>query len=342
MYDSSGFKDGPLSNITQGAHQSVVYGTVGYRDGVRELYPQTLPNMIRSVADASFGKPQGGKTGKAVMSTFYFGGPLNTVDSSWSSLEGDALEQQNEDFDKWALNALNVLLMDAYNRKPHGLKVLWQVENVITGGRDPLYVAYIKSTIVPQDMRFLLAAFVFVFCFVAYQTQSLFLSSVALGMIVINILPTFALYVVVFRQTYLGVLQILSLFLIMGIGVDNVFVLLECYHQNRDSARPFAIDLSAAWHHAAKAMLCTSSTTCFSFLANATSSFPAVYTFGFWCCGLIIVNYCSVNTLYLAAVSVYDNHLAGKKLCSGHASCMKTILNSKRGTREVISSQDFL
>jgi len=324
-YDSSGIKDGQLCNITQGAHQSVVYGAVGYRDGVGEVYAQTLPNMIRSVADASFGKPQGGKTGKAVMSTFFFGGPLNMIDSSWSSLGGDVLEQQNQDFTKWALDALNPLLMDAHNKQSHGLKVLWEVENVISGGKDPLYVAYMKSHIVPQDMRFLLAAFVFVFCFVAYQTRSLFLSSVALGMIVINIVPTLALYVLVFRQTYLGVLQILSLFLIMGIGVDNVFVLLECYHQNREHGRPFASDLSAAWHHAAKAMLCTSSTTCFSFLANATSSFPAVYTFGFWCCSLIMVNYCSVNTLYLAAVSVFDRHFARKKLCCGHAPCMKKL-----------------
>jgi hypothetical protein len=50
-----------------------------------------------------------------------------------------------------------------------------------------------------------------------------------------------------------------------------------------------------------------------------------VYTFGFWCCGLIMVNYCSVNTLYLAAVSVYDSHFAGKKLCCGQAPCMKKL-----------------
>merc|ERR1711871_1278074 len=69
-------------------------------------------------------------------------------------------------------------------------------------------------------------------------------------------------------------------------------------------------------------MLCTSSTTCFSFLANATSDFPAVYTFGFWCCCLIVVNYCSVNTLYLAAVSVFDHHFAKKSLCQCCKPCV--------------------
>merc|ERR1719421_191299 len=123
-------------------------------------------------------------------------------------------------------------------------------------------------------MVWLLAAFVFVFCWVAFQSQSLFLSVVALGMIIINIVPTLVLYVLVFRQTYIGILQVLSLFLIMGIGVDDVFVLLECYRQSRQSGQPLALNLTSAWHHAAKAMLCTSATTGFSFLANVTSSFP--------------------------------------------------------------------
>jgi len=82
------------------------------------------------------------------------------------------------------------------------------------------------------------------------------------------------------------------------------------------------MDLASAWHHAAKAMLCTSATTCFSFVANATSSFPAIYTFVLWCCSLIIVNYCSVNTLYLAAVAVYDTHLAKKKICPRCIPCV--------------------
>jgi hypothetical protein len=71
MYDATENTSRPLYNITQGAHQPFVYGTVGYRDGVHELYAQTLPNMIRGVADATFGKPQGGRTGRAVMTTLW-------------------------------------------------------------------------------------------------------------------------------------------------------------------------------------------------------------------------------------------------------------------------------
>jgi hypothetical protein len=195
-------------------------------------------------------------------------------------------------------------------------------------------------------MRWLLVAFVFVFCFVAFQTQSPFLSFVALGMILVNMIPTFALYVLVCRQTYFGVLQILSLFLIMGIGVDNVFVLLECYRQHRDHGRPLAIDLSVAWHSAAKAMLCTSATTCFSFLANATSSFPAIYTFGLWCCCLIVVNYISVNTLYLATVSVFDAHFAQMKIgfsLPSWCSCWpaRDVEESKEGRSHIFFESHF-
>lgn len=302
-------------NITDAAHQPFVYGTIVQREDDRQVYIQTLPNLIRRVADASFGSPYGGRSGKAVMSTFYFGGPLENIDKDWTSLGGDALDEQNKDFQEWAFNAVNDILMNAYSSEPNGMKVVWSVKNRISGGKDPLYVHYITKSIVPKDMRWLLFAFVFVFAFLAYQSQSLFLSCVALGMIVLNVVPTATLYVLLCRQTYFGILQILSLFLIMGIGVDDVFVLLECYRQHRESDRHLAKDLPVAWQHAAKAMLCTSATTFFSFVTNTTSSFPAVYTFGFWCCCLIVTNYVAVNTIFLAAVGVYDKHLKGKTWC---------------------------
>merc|ERR1711937_1101501 len=107
--------------------------------------------MIRSVADSSFGAPYGGTSGKALMTTLYFGGPLSSIDSSWTSLGADALKEQNEDFQTWAFNALHGMLMDVHNEKPNGLKVLWSAKNVISGGNDPMYLKYAKSYVVPKD-----------------------------------------------------------------------------------------------------------------------------------------------------------------------------------------------
>jgi len=139
-------------------------------------------------------------------------------------------------------------------------------------------------------------------------------------MILMTAIPTMALYVIVMRQVFVGLLQMLSMFIIMGIGADDIFVLLDCYEADRDfnfgpDRRPLKYDLSAAWRHAAKATLCTSITTFFSFLSNSRSPFPAIYTFGFWCCALIVVNFFSVHTFYLSVLSIYDKYFCHKRIC---------------------------
>jgi len=280
--------------------------------GTRQMFPTQMPNLIRQVADATFGYPGGGKTGKALLSVFYFGSPLTNINSAWTEGGGLSTEAWNQDVQTWMFNAFHKTLMDERKAKPEGLSIVW---STMRDSFNPMYSAYIVGSILPSDMRYLLAAISFVFIYIVAMKRSFFLASMALLMIFINMIPTVALYMWICRQTYIGMLQILSLFIIMGIGADNVFVLLDCYEADRKMSRPLEEDLSAAWRHASKAMLCTSLTTFFSFLANARSPFPAISTFGLWCCCLIVANFIAVNTFYLSAVSIFDCHFAKKKMC---------------------------
>merc|ERR1719242_890701 len=50
----------------------------------------------------------------------------------------------------------------------------------------------------------------------------------------------------------------------------------------------------------------TSASTIFSFIANATSSFPAIYTFGTFCAWLIFVNYCAVCIYYPIVLILHE------------------------------------
>lgn len=73
--------------------------------------------------------------------------------------------------------------------------------------------------------------------------------------------------------------------------------------------------MSDTLRHAGKAMATTSASTIFAFIANSTSSFPAVYTFGVWCATLVFVNFCAVCLFYPAVVVVHHTYLEGKGCC---------------------------
>jgi len=281
-------------------------------DGRRQMLAWPIPNLIRTVADSTFGYPSGGRTGQALMSTFYFGSPLTEINEAWTRGGGSEGDAWNKDVQKWMYSAYHKLLIDENEAKPEDLMIVWSSERE---SFDPMYNAYVTETILPRDMLFLVVAMGFVFFYITAMKRSIFLSSMALLMIFLTMIPTLALYLVVLRQTYVGMLQLLSLFIIMGIGADNVFVLLDCYEAERDFSRPLEVDLSASWRHASKAMLCTSLTTFFSFMANARSPFPGIYTFGLWCCCLIVVNFIAVNTFYMSVISIFDQHFSRKRLC---------------------------
>ena len=74
---------------------------------------------------------------------------------------------------------------------------------------------------------------------------------------------------------------------------------------------PYHAIIHHALAHSGKAMATTSASTAFSFLANATSSFPAVYTFGVFCACLIVCNFVSVCFMWPCAVATYDYYCNG-------------------------------
>jgi len=289
----------------------------------RLLVPKVLSNPIRMVAGGSFGYPAGGgsTTGRAVISTFSFGSPLSNINSKWTTVPAEVDCDENSgqcmeetDITKWMLNSWGQMLLDIHHQEKDagGLTITWQSKDVLNND-EPLKSSY-TQTVLMQDMKFIILAVLFVWGYIVFMKRSIFLATFAIIMIFGSVLPTMVLYQVVCQQTFVGVLQMLSMFIIMGIGADDVFVLLDCYQQDRNFERPLRQDLSASWRHAAKAMACTSATTFFSFLANGISVFPAIQTFGLWCSCLIVVNFVHVNFFYLAVVSVYDRYFAQKQM----------------------------
>ena len=179
--------------------------------------------------------------------------------------------------------------------------------------------------------------------------------------ILFSFFPAYLIYYGVFQQRYIGMFQLLSVFIILGIGADDVYVISDTWTQtagiisdyvkekmhgvtvvNPASASPPPpqshasllsrkngdltwVRLSKMWKRASKATLVTSLTTMASFLSNATSGFPAISTFGIFAAALVLSIYSSSIIFYATSITCHHRYLSRFAFCCGMCprSCCK-------------------
>jgi predicted RND superfamily exporter protein len=114
------------------------------------------------------------------------------------------------------------------------------------------------------------------------------------------------IYQYIFQLRYFGVLHILTLYIILGIGADDIFVFYDTWKNSASKGKAIAGDLSTrlSWtfRRASKAMLVTSATTFVAFVATAVTPFVGIQTFGVFAATLVLVNYLIVITFFPCVV----------------------------------------
>lgn len=157
-----------------------------------------------------------------------------------------------------------------------------------------------------QSMAFFPASLLIVLCYLIYMQDSFFIAFMGMAQILLTFIPSLIFFRYVLGQEYFGVLNLIAIFVILGIGVANLFVFSDQYHHFRYENN-FTVRMQKAFNVAAKAMFATSCTTCISFVSNATSVFPAVSSFGVFAAVLVIMNYFAVISFFPAVTSVYHH-----------------------------------
>jgi len=105
-------------------------------------------------------------------------------------------------------------------------------------------------------------SFGFVFCYMVFHTRSVFLTLMGLGHVLISFPATWCIYYLVFQIQYMGFLNFIALFVIMGIGADDIFVFVDAWKQSKLQKDPTisgSIEGRLEWTYrrAAGAMLVT-------------------------------------------------------------------------------------
>jgi predicted RND superfamily exporter protein len=172
------------------------------------------------------------------------------------------------------------------------------------------------------------------------HTKSFFIAAVAMLFIILSFPLSYFIYRLIYRVTYFSPLQIMAIFLLLGIGADDVFVYVDAWKQssvvlgaNCDLERR----TSWVYRRAAKAMFVTSFTTAVSFFINATNPIMPVATLGLWAGTLVMVLYLFAITAFPCAVVMWHRSL---RLRSFANKCMLPVSRQEEEERHITQEDD--
>jgi hypothetical protein len=190
---------------------------------------------------------------------------------------------------------------DPATRKYQNIKITWSDKGYLK--THEIMVALM------HDSLYALGSFVFVGVFMVLHLRSLLLAFFAIYGILISFPAAYYFFFVTMGFRKMMLLNFVALFLIMGIGADDVFVMFDAYNQaaavlgHRSSPGQ---RLRWAYLEAGSAMLVTTITTAGSFYSNCVSEVIVVRQFGFFMGTVVLLNWVHVMVIFPSFLLIYE------------------------------------
>ena len=147
------------------------------------------------------------------------------------------------------------------------------------------------------------------YMYMTFHLGSLLLCMAGMFGVLISFPTTWFLYNVVFQRPFFGMFNFMAAFVIVGIGVDDIFVFMDAWKQSRERYSDKMERMDYAYRRSFNAMTITSVTDSAAFYCNCISSITIVRLFGIFMGTLVLVNFLLVITWFAAVVSWH--HRAG-------------------------------
>eukprot|EP00614_Pseudopedinella_elastica_P005761 CAMPEP_0172589926 /NCGR_PEP_ID=MMETSP1068-20121228/8449_1 /TAXON_ID=35684 /ORGANISM="Pseudopedinella elastica, Strain CCMP716" /LENGTH=1114 /DNA_ID=CAMNT_0013385597 /DNA_START=196 /DNA_END=3540 /DNA_ORIENTATION=- len=180
-----------------------------------------------------------------------------------------------------------------------------------------------SQRLLATDQYMVVFSLAFVYLWLFMHTQSLFIASVGISQIFLSIPASIFPYAMILQVKYFGLMQFLTIFIILGVGADDVFVLMDAWRQSAAAVPEQASEeatlvlrLKYAMVRTTQAVFNTSFTTSAAFFATAVSPIMPIATFGIFSACVILMNYLLVLTLTPCAILVNErSETKGCKPC---------------------------
>jgi len=174
------------------------------------------------------------------------------------------------------------------------------------------------SRMIWPDFGLAVFSFIFVWLCMWMHLGSCFLASVGMYQILVSLPVAGIIYRQLARVDYFEFLHILVVYLVLGIGADDLFVLVDSWRHI--TADPAYSDnprraLRATWSRANSAVFNTSFTTSVAFLSMSVSKVMPMRTCGWYAAICICMNYLFVILFSPATLLIFEKRFRGKRCC---------------------------
>jgi len=163
--------------------------------------------------------------------------------------------------------------------------------------------------VVASDTTFAIFSVLFVYVYFIVHLRSVFLATMGIFMIISSFPVTAVINAGIFRNTYYSALHSVLIFIVLGIGADDIFVFVDGWRHSatieeiRDNPNQ---RLAYSFRRAARATATTSSTTSVAFLANGFCPLMPMKSLGIYAAILIVVNYVLIIIVLPPVMMFYD------------------------------------
>ena len=226
----------------------------------------------------------------------------------------DREDQQSAEIGKGWLDAVEARLFARFDMRARFLSTPYMGLLNENGTDVRFYAGYLRSKdsqrVIGFDLSWAGASVFAVWVYMSIHTGSPFVATLGMFEILASFPVSIFLYRVLFRVSYLGNIQVLSVFVVLGVGADDVFVFFDAFKQS--AYEPPAVSettlarVEYAARRASKAILVTSLTTAIAFAATAMSKVMPIASFGALSAIMIFVLF-TLNVLFFPpALVMYD------------------------------------
>lgn len=241
---------------------------------------------------------------KKARSVFTFSEPIEINGVRYSDIN-DRPDEQEQLYLEFALDARSkVFKVDSGNLKVNYYSALWS--------------EYYKSAKTYEDFNKIIVSFILLFAYMSFHLESLFLGFAGVGGIALTLPFTLFINRFIYQITYFGSFNLIAIFIILGIAVDDIFVFTDMWkhsavipHLNTGNRNEIMNKrLAFTWRKTSKAIFTTSITDCISFLATAFSNIMPIASFGFFCSTAVMVAYFLTISVFPSCIIIHESYLA--------------------------------
>jgi hypothetical protein len=170
------------------------------------------------------------------------------------------------------------------------------------------------------DASLSIVSMVMVWSYMWYTLESFFLASCAMFEIIFSLPVTFCIWNVIFQQKIIFN-QVLVVFVILGIGADDAFILYDAWLQSRhyceEVNKHWTTRFAFAYRRSSHAMAVTTATTVGSFMIGACSPLPDVRSFCIFAALVVFVDWLFCITFFASAIVVNERVFVANKRKEG-------------------------